>query len=308
MIARSAAHRAAHLRCITLLALALTLAGPAMAGQVVVIRSRALGSYDAAVAGFEAAYQGKVERFTLEDDGIPRLGDRIAAVRPEVIVAVGLRAALYVRDHFPRTPMVFCAVQDPVHNDLGGAWITGVSTEIPPEAELASFKGAAPDVRRVAVFYGRVTGAAFVRRARVAAAAVGLELVEVALDDLSELADRAREAVTHADALWMPADPTVAASEPFQFLLKLSLDRRKPLFVFSDALVKAGALAAVTPDFVVAGAQAAEAVRRIQAGEHPGDITITAVRRTRLVFNGATARALGREVPLAVQRDSEILP
>jgi putative ABC transport system substrate-binding protein len=158
------------------------------------------------------------------------------------------------------------------------------------------------------VFYGRVTGAAFARRARAAAATVGIELVEVAIDDLSELADRAREAVTRADALWMPADPTVAASEPFQFLLKLSLDRRMPLFVFSDALVKAGALAAVAPDYAVAGAQAAESVRRIQAGERPGDITIASVRSTRLVVNEATARALGRELPLAVRRDAGVRP
>ena len=106
----------------------------------------------------------------------------------------------------------------------------------------------------------------------------------------------------------MPADPTIAASEPFRFLLKLSLEQRKPLFVFSDALVKAGALAAVTPDYAVAGAQAAEAVRRIQAGERAGDIPVARVRRTRLVVNGATARALGRELPVAVRRDGEVLP
>jgi putative ABC transport system substrate-binding protein len=278
------------------------------AGNVVVLRSRALGPYDAAIAGFEAAYKGRVIRFTIEDAGAARLAERVGALRPDAVVAMGLRAALYARDYFPRTPVVFCAVGDPEHNDLGGTWITGISTEVPQAVELATLRTAAPDVHRLAVFYGRATGAGFARGARAAAAAAGLELIEVAVGDLSELADRAREAAAHADALWLPADPTVAASEPFNFLLRLSLDERKPLFVFSEALVRAGALAAVTPDYALAGAQAAEAVRRIQAGERAGDIPVATVRRTRLVVNEATARALGRELPIAVRRDGQVLP
>jgi putative ABC transport system substrate-binding protein len=281
---------------------------PAIAGNVVILRSRALGQYDVAIAGFEAAYRGQVTRFTIEDTGATLLRARVVALRPDALVAMGLRAALYARDHFPRTPVVYCVVQDPEHNDLGGAWITGVSTVVPHDVELAMFKATAPDIHRLAVFYGRATGGEFARGARAAAAAAGLELVEVPLGDLSELADRAREAAAHADALWMPADPTIAASEPFQFLLKLSLTQRKPLFVFSDALVRAGALAAVIPDYAAAGAQAAQAVRRIQAGERAGDIPVTAVRRTRLVVNEVTARALGRELPLAVRRDGDVLP
>jgi len=294
-------------RLAVIVASLLTLSAPAWAGNVVVLRSRAAGPYDEAIAGFDAAFRGQVTRFTIEDTGAARLAERVGTLRPDALVAIGLRAALYARDHFPRTPIVFCVVQDPEHSDLGGAWITGVSTAIPQQVELASLRTAAPDVRRVAVFYGRDTGAEFARGARTAAAAVGFELVEVPIANLSELAGRAREAVAHADALWMPADPTVAASEPFKFLLKLSLDQRKPLFVFSDALVKAGALAAVVPDYAAAGAQAAEAVRRIQSGERAGDIPVAATRRTRLVVNEATARALGRELPLAVRRDGEVL-
>ena len=283
-------------------------AGPADAGQVVVIRSRPLAPYDAAISGFERAYRDPVTRFTVPDSGADELGDRIAALRPDAIVAVGLRAAQFARQRFPRTPLVYCVVQDPERHDLGGVWVTGGATGIPPAVELAMLRTAAPDVRRVAVFYGRATGTMFARAARQAAKELGIELIEVALNDLSELAARAREAARHADALWMPADPTIAAPEPFQFLLSLSLDTRKPLFSFSADLVRAGALAAVIPDYGAAGAQAAEAVRRIQSGERAGDIPPANVRRTRLVLNATTARALGRDVPLAARRDGEVLP
>jgi putative ABC transport system substrate-binding protein len=292
----------------TLIAAGIALAAPALAGNVVVLRSRALAPYDSAIAGFEAACHAPVTRFTLADTGAAALRDRIAALRPDAIVAMGLRGALFARERFPRTPLVYCVVQDPARHDLGGVWVTGVSCEVPPAVELAMLREAAPDVRRLAVFYGQTSGAAFAREARKAAADLGLVLVEVAIADLSELAPRARDAARRADALWMPADPMTAAPEPFRFLLELSLGTRKPLFAFSDALVRAGALAAVVPDYRAAGAQAAEAVRRIQAGERAGDIPVATARRTRLVMNGSTARALGRDLPVAARRGGEVLP
>lgn len=286
----------------------LTFGRPAVAGQVVLLRTRALGPYETAIAGFDSAYRGQVTQLTIEDTSATALRDRISILRPDVVVAVGLRAALFARNQLPRTPVVYCAVQNPERHHLDGAWITGVTSEVPPEVELRSLKSAAPDVRRVAIFFGRESGASRVRSMRRAATSAGLELIEVPLEDLSELADRAREVVYRADALWLPADPMVAAPEPFRFLLKLSLEQRKPLFAFSDALVRAGALAAVVPDYARAGALAAGAVRRIQAGERAGDIPPSTVQHTRLVINGATAKALGRELPVAVRRDSEVLP
>jgi putative ABC transport system substrate-binding protein len=274
---------------------------------VAVLRSRSFEAYDSAAAGFRSSFKGAVESFSLEDPDAGSLPDRIGRLRPDAIVAVGLRGAVYARDHFPRMPIVFCAVQDPDRNELNGAWITGVSTEIAPAAEIAAWRMIAPDVHRVALFYGAATGTAFARVARQAARASGIELVEVPVKDLSEFGVRARDVAPHVDALWLPADATVAAREAFQFLLGISLQRRIPLFVFSDALVRAGALAAVAPDFTTAGAQAAEAVRRIQSGERAGDIPVIAVRRTRLVINEATARALGRDLSLAARRESEVV-
>lgn len=286
----------------------ISIAGSANAGHVVVLRSRLLAPYDIAATGFEAAYREPVTRLTLTDADPGALRDRIAALRPDAVVAMGLRAALFAREHFPRTPLVYCMVPNPERHDLGGVWVTGVLAEIPVATELAMLRTTAPDVRRVAVFYGQATGTAFARKAREAAKELGVELVEVPIADLSELAGRAREAVKHADALWMPADPTIAAAEPFKFLLDLSLETQKPLFAFSDALVRAGALAAVIPDYAAAGDRAAEAVRRIQAGERAGDIPPAIMRRIRLVVNRTTARALGRDVPLAVRRDAEVVP
>jgi ABC-type uncharacterized transport system substrate-binding protein len=113
--------------------------------------------------------------------------------------------------------------------------------------------------------------------------------------------------VVEADVLWMPADPTVAVPEVFRYLLELSLERRRPLLVFSEALVRAGALGAVSPDYGWVGGLAAESVRRIQSGERPADIPLVPLRRTRLMVNAATARALGRPAPDESSANIEVL-
>lgn len=146
------------------------------------------------------------------------------------------------------------------------------------------------------------------RAARAAAKGRGLELIEVPIAQLSDLAIAAERAAGAADALWLPGDATVATPETFRFLLELSLVTRKPLLVFSESLVRAGALAAISPDYGSVGEQVAAVVRRILAGERPGDIPVASVRRTRLVVNGSTARLLGRELSHQAMHDAEVLP
>lgn len=277
----------------------------ARAGVVAVIKSAPLGSYDEVVQAFRGDYRGEVLEASLEREDPAALARRLERAPLDVVVAVGLRAALFSRDHFPRVPMVFCAVPNHGRHDLAGTWITGISADVPERSELRALKDAAPDVTRLGVLMGREGNAPFLRAAREAAAATGITLVERPISDLSSLPAEARDLAGMVDALWLPADPSVATPEAFQFLLELSLSVRKPLLVFSESLVRAGALVAVSPDFAWVGGRAADAVRRIQAGERAGDIPVTPLKRSRVVVNGATARAIGRDLPAAM-RDVEV--
>lgn len=280
----------------------------AQGGTVVVLRSRALAAYDSAAAGFRSAYSGRILDWILQDREPTTLRREIDAIAPDAVVAIGPQAASFVREQLPRTPLVFCVVPGPGAEELSGSWVTGVSAELPVASALEGLHTAIPDARSVAVFYGARTGTAFAHAARQAAAALGIELVRVPIADLREFAAAAQRAAGQADVLWMPADAAVAAPESFKFLLELSIRHSKPLFAFSDALVRKGALAAVMPDYTFIGTQAAAAVRRIQAGERPGDIPVAAVGRTRLVVNRVTAKAMGHDVSPSLRRVAEVIP
>jgi putative ABC transport system substrate-binding protein len=289
-------------------ALGLFTPGAGGAATVALIKSGPLAPYEQAAAAFKTAYAEPVTGFMLDENDPAGLLSRVRAARPAVIVAVGLKAALFARDRLPHVPLVFCVVPNFEHFDLAGASITGVSADVPPERELAALRTALPGVKRVGLIYGRGTGAALARRAHAAADAAGMTLVESAISDLSGLQKVALDLIGQVDALWFPADPTVATPEAFRTLLELSLERRKPLLVFSESLVRSGALVAASPDYAWMGTQAAGIVHRIQGGERAGDIGVLPLRRTHVVLNPATARALGCVVPSSAGDGIEVLP
>jgi putative tryptophan/tyrosine transport system substrate-binding protein len=291
-----------------LIALGLLMPATGLAAAVALIESGPLAPYEQATAAFKAAYAEPVTAFMLDERDPAGLMRRVEAARPTVIVAVGLKAALFARDNLPRIPLVFCVVPNYERFDLTGGSITGVSADVPPERDLAALQRALPGVKRVGLLFGRTSGAALARRAHAAADAAGIALVEAPVADLSDVQRVATDLAGRVDALWLPADPTVATPEVFRALLSLSLAQHKPLLVFSESLVRSGALVAVSLDYAWMGAQAAGVVRRIRSGERAGDIGVLPLRHTRTVLNSATARALGYTVPSATDGGIEVLP
>jgi putative ABC transport system substrate-binding protein len=288
-------------------AAALAGARPACAGTVVLLRSRATRAYDEAALGLRRVYRGDVVELTLDADA-GAIERRVAALRPGVIVALGARAAGFAHERCARVPLVFAFVPDPLRLDLEGERVTGVSTEVPVEAEILGLRAVAPAVRRIGVVFGTDASGRFLREARAAVAHEGCTLVEIPVDGPGQLSARARASIDEVDGLWLPADASVASREAFRFLLDLSLEHRKPLLVFAEPLVRSGALVAVCPDFARTGERIAETVRRIEAGERAGDIPMQRLDRTRLVVNQATARALGLALPADAMRRAEVLP
>jgi ABC-type uncharacterized transport system substrate-binding protein len=280
----------------------------AAAGKVVVLLSGHLPAYEEATRGFVAAYPQGATMLSIEDDDPARVEERVRGLHPEAIVSVGLRATLFTRERFPRTPTVFCVVPDPDRFGLRGDWITGVGTDVPPAGQIAALKETVPGATRVGLVYGRNTGAALVRRIRIAAQQAHLTLVEIPIGQLSELPAATHDLAARVDVLWLPPDPTIATAEGFRTILRWSLTERRPLMVFSESLVRAGALFAVSPDYAWVGGRAAELVRRIQTGERAGDINVLPLERTRLIVNPATARTLGLHMPSDAFGAVEVAP
>jgi putative ABC transport system substrate-binding protein len=296
------------LAALALLLGGLAFPGVASAGVVLLLRSGDLAPYRAAEDGFRAAYRDSIRTLDASSPDAADLSKRVREMRADVVVAIGLRAAVLARDQLRRVPIVYCAVPHPDRHDLAGDWITGVRSDVDPALELDALGRADPTVRSIGYLYGTASAPAERNRARAASRVAGIKFVESPLASAADLPEAARRLAPLVDALWLPADPLIATPEGFSFLLALSLKARLPLLAFSDALVRKGALVAVTPDYTEAGLLAAQLVRRIEAGNRPVDLPLTAVSRMRTVMNQATARALGTPLNSTALKSADVVP
>jgi putative ABC transport system substrate-binding protein len=279
-------------------------AGPA---PVLLLRSGDLDPYREAERGFRLACKDSVVVLDAASGPAAAVAEAIAALHPQVVVAIGLRAAVLARDHLTRLPVVYCAIPHPQRFDLDAEWMAGVRTDVDPALEVQALKQAAPGVKSVGYLCASDADPGDRRRARDAARAAGLEFVEAPIATAADLPQAARRLAARVQALWMPADPLVATPQGFQFLLTLSLESRLPILAFTDALVRKGALVAVTPDYAEAGTLAAQQVRRIRLGERPADLPALAVTHMHTLVNLATARSLGTAASVADVRGVEFV-
>jgi putative ABC transport system substrate-binding protein len=267
------------------------------AATVVLLRSHALAPFDTAAAAFHATCPDSIVDVALDGAAEDSVAGVLAAAHPAVIAAFGRRAAAFAHARFPTTPLVYALVRAPEAAGLTGPHVTGIVTDVPPAVELDALTALAPGVHRVGVVFGRDAGEPRMRAARAAAAAAGIELIEAPIARPAELSESAHDLAARADAIWLAPDSVTMAPEVFRYLLDLSISTRRPLLVFSESLVRAGALTAVTPDYRWVGAEAAQLAHRIRAGERPSRLPVVPLKHTRVVFNPAVAQALALPPP-----------
>jgi putative ABC transport system substrate-binding protein len=274
---------------------------------VVVLRSGDLAPYRDAERGFRLAFKDSVVGIDAATRTPEAVAEEVRKLHPEVVVAIGLRAAVLARDHLAHVPVVYCAIPHPQRFALDAAWMAGVKSDVDPALEVAALRQIVPGATSIGYLCAADADPDERRRARAAARAAGLTFVEAPITSAADLPGVARRLATEVQTLWMPADPLVATPEGFQFLLALSLQSRLPILAFTDALVRKGALVAVSPDYAEAGSLAAQQVRRIRAGERPSDLPALAGTRTHTVVNLATARSLGAATTDASVRGMEVV-
>lgn len=233
---------------------------------------------------------------------------RLARSKPDAIIAIGARAAHLVTERLPGVPMVYCMVLESDAAELAGARITGVALDVPVESQLASFRRLVPALARLAVLYDPRRSRALVDRARAAAGSLGVELVAQAVLSADDVPAAFREASRSVDGVWLIPDSTVVNRDSFEFILHATAERRLPLMVFSEPMVRAGGLVAVVPDPMDVGRQAASLVDRMLRSRGRRVPPVEPPRARRLLLNAKTAEVLGVAIPveLAERADTHV--
>ena len=231
------------------------------AADIAIVKSADLRYYDDAIMGFKAGLppMTKVKEYNLDGQLTQgrEIGKSLRASPPDLVFAVGLKAAMSTKLEIFDTPVVFCMVLNPETYDLPTANMTGIAVRAPSEAQLAAIRSLMPDRQRVGVLYGEDQSGAAVHEAIRVAGQQGLELVPVAVRSQEDVAHALSGLLPKIDVLWLIQDQVVVSESTIPVFLESSLRAGVPIFTFSSSLVQQGAVGALVLDPWAVGLQAA---------------------------------------------------
>jgi putative tryptophan/tyrosine transport system substrate-binding protein len=231
--------------------------------------------------------------------------DELVRLEVSVIVTGATPATIAAKRATSVIPIVFAVGGDPVGSGLvaslarPGGNVTGLSIQsvdaVSKRVEL--LRDVVPNLRRLAVLANE-SNPVVMREAeevQAAAHALGVEVAPLHVRRADDIAPAFASLDSHADALYVPADPLLTSNA--NAISALALRARLPDVHSLREEVIAGGLSAYGASFADLFRRAAELVDKILRGTKPAEIPVEQPTKFDLVINLKTAMALGLTVP-----------
>lgn len=281
------------------------------ATEVAILTSAEVAYYHQAVQAFRAALSPDTTVTEYNLMGSLTRGREVAAylrgAQPDLVFAVGLKAALVAKLELPATPTLFCLVLSPESHGLPTSNMFGISMRVAPEAQLSSIRTLAPQAKRIGLLYDPNRSRSLVEEALRAARKLGLAVTAVAVDSGAGVPGALRNLLPKIDLFWLLQDQTVVTQDSLDFILRTTLEAKVPVFGFSPTLVQQGALGALVIDSRDIGRQAgALAAALLRDGGQPQQ-PLQDPLRPQLAVNLKTAEYLGLHPSREVLRLATLL-
>jgi ABC-type uncharacterized transport system substrate-binding protein len=201
----------------------------------------------------------------------------------------------------PEAPVVFFMMPNALdanflHDDSRHrARVAGVTSDVAPAQQVDWIRRTQPDRNRIAVLCSTRTERT-AEALEIAGRARGIEIspVHARHDRFPAAIDALNEG--GFDGVVMIPDSQVYNSPNVQRLLLWGLRQKRPVWAFSDKVVKAGALAGIYSDPARVGNQAAEIAGEILRGKNPKAIGLRHPRSPGRAVNLRTAEMIGAEL------------
>lgn len=274
---------------------------PASALDVAILKSNDLSYYNEAVAGAKQvlAADATVKVYDLRGNvtGGRTIAQNLRAERPDLIIAVGLKAALAAKLEIFDSPIVVCMVMAPKSYEFTAPNLYGVYMRAPMEQQLAALHAVIPQAKRVGLLYDERFTGSMIQDAARHAEKQGLQLIPALIAAPDDLPAALRLLIPRIDALWLIQDQTVITEQSVRFILETTLDTKVPVFAFSTTLVQQGAFGALVVDATDAGRQAGHIGRRLLRKEPMRGPRFVPPEKTELALNLNVASYLGLTLP-----------
>ena len=264
---------------------------------IITIQSQSIPAYNEVIKGFEEGCKGKdisiKAIYDLKGDAeegksiIQTIKDN--KLKPKLILAVGVLAATLVKEKFPDIPIIFCMVINHERFNLQGANITGISSEASVEDQFAILKELLGPRKNVGVIYDPMKTVKIISEATLVAKKFEFNLTTAEVTSEKDVAPALNNIIDKIDALWMIPDSTVITKKSLSIINKKTLEHRLPIFCTSEAIVKAGALVSVSPDYAYTGLQAAQIAQMLLNNPSTTSLGVKKPEKLKLTLNTQTA-------------------
>jgi ABC-type uncharacterized transport system substrate-binding protein len=251
---------------------------------------------DAAVAAFRASGQeGTLFELPAADPAaLATTLQRLADFKPTLVLTAGVTATERALESVTDAPVVFCMVP----NALDARFVApdaptlprvaGVASDIDPRAQVEWIAQTYPRARKVGVLHSERT-ARTAASLRDAGKKLGLDLLLI-----SAKRDEFPQAINtldqqQCDSVLMIPDAQVYNAPNVERLLLWGARQKKPVWAFSENIVKAGAFSGLYCDGAEVGRQAAATVLEVLRGKAPAEIGLQYPRVARRAVNVHTA-------------------
>ncbi len=290
-----------------------------LAGErtVIVIQSQPIAAYNEAIKGFEES----CTRNNVSIAGIYDLkgdideGKRVIKnikddkLRPDLILAVGILATTLVKEQFTDIPIIFCMVINHERFNLAGANITGISSEASIRDQFAVLKELLGTSKNVGVIYDPKETGSIISEAVSIVGKSNFNLVKTEVTSGNQVASALKNIVNKIDALWIVPDGTVVTKESLEIILKTSMKHRLPVFCTSSAIVRAGALVSISPDYRQTGIQAAQLAQTLLNNSTVISLGVKQPDKLKVTLNTQTAGTVRVDIsPLRSRTDVVLYP
>jgi putative tryptophan/tyrosine transport system substrate-binding protein len=267
---------------------------------VAVVKGNSLLPYEEILAGFaDGLQQWNVTTafFPMEEKNDQQtLSAWVARIRPDVILCLDLKALERASPikHIPKVFSLITAANIEPWSERDD--ISGILLDIAPAVQFRVMRQAFPEGRRIGVLYDPAHNRKIVEEAKKATAASGFNLQAIPVDTIKEIPLAFEKLEKNIDLLWTLYDPTVCSPEAARYLLMQSLQKRIPVVGFSPQFAKAGALLALSGDYIDMGRQVALQIQSLRNGEQ-NIARLSRPRTLRVAVNDKVRRFLGVTFP-----------
>ena len=287
----------------------LVLTSFASATDIAVIISQDLKPYQDALIGFNDIIDASISKYNMEGDINKghNITNEIKSRKPDLILALGTKAAMIAGEDIKDIPIIYCLVSRPAKYGLMGNNITGVSLNISIETQFEAIKSVLPDKKKIGVIYDPDVSEEAVDEAKHIAMELGFVLKTFTVHSEKEIPNIMRSIEGNIDVLWMVMDETVINKNSLEYIILFSINNKIPVMGLSNRFVQKGALFSLFSDYYDLGHQAGELVEQILRGTSPNKLPVAFPQKTKLALNLKTASLIGIKIsPDIIERADKI--